>query len=387
MICYYYFPRRTFETDFKGLVAKVVGNINSLPLNVSSKLKRGQKKDFNSTKLDPPARQMLKNVSTWIAKESKEASRIQVDKEYYPLHQSKASRDISYDGGWELKDDVLWSHTRAALYRLLAKVTQGVGIHIADGYEVVKSLSTEEVIAVLELERQTLSEQIDTQFQQMALSYAQSESEERIFVEASTAGEAAWDTHCITAAEKEFIAHLEQVRFKKDKPRGAYQNLFASPEMQAKRVITNESYSCQVCNGGDTTEQNSIVFCSRCSVTVHQKCYGIVEIPNNEWICHLCSEFKEYGRYMKCCLCTRRGGVMCPTTSPASSDFLKKHNQHFREKATRRGKATAAEEGPCPAIPCGPMEVDTERYQEFYEQLHYNYFKEPHEYTSTSVLT
>ena len=36
-----------------------------------------------------------------------------------------------------------------------------------------------------------------------------------------------------------------------------------------------DDYVCQVCSEGDTADGNLIVFCSRCSITVHQKCYGL----------------------------------------------------------------------------------------------------------------
>lgn len=76
---------------------------------------------------------------------------------------------------------------------------------------------------------------------------------------------------------------------------------------------------------------------------------------------------------------------MGPTSSSVSCDFLKKNNQTFKEKA-RRGKPTVVEELGS-AVESNPMEVDVERYQEFYEKLFYNYFKEPHEYPSKSLLT
>ena len=38
---------------------------------------------------------------------------------------------------------------------------------------------------------------------------------------------------------------------------------------------------CAVCGGGDSdkTAENEIVFCERCDVAVHQKCYAIDVIP------------------------------------------------------------------------------------------------------------
>lgn len=38
---------------------------------------------------------------------------------------------------------------------------------------------------------------------------------------------------------------------------------------------------CAVCGGGDSNKEagDEIVFCERCDVAVHQKCYGVDVIP------------------------------------------------------------------------------------------------------------
>lgn len=46
---------------------------------------------------------------------------------------------------------------------------------------------------------------------------------------------------------------------------------------------------CHVCDRADEpTPGNLIVFCDRCNVAVHQKCYGIARIPDGEWYCDRC---------------------------------------------------------------------------------------------------
>lgn len=39
---------------------------------------------------------------------------------------------------------------------------------------------------------------------------------------------------------------------------------------------------CAICGGGDSDKDdaNEIVFCERCDVAVHQKCYGVDVIPS-----------------------------------------------------------------------------------------------------------
>ena len=48
---------------------------------------------------------------------------------------------------------------------------------------------------------------------------------------------------------------------------------------------------CVICQVGDYEENNLIVFCDRCSVAVHQRCYGIERLPEGEWVCLNCAVF------------------------------------------------------------------------------------------------
>lgn len=45
---------------------------------------------------------------------------------------------------------------------------------------------------------------------------------------------------------------------------------------------------CAVCGGGVSEAPNQIVFCERCDVAVHQQCYGLGELPSEEWLCEPC---------------------------------------------------------------------------------------------------
>ncbi|CAD8138294.1 unnamed protein product [Paramecium pentaurelia] len=75
---------------------------------------------------------------------------------------------------------------------------------------------------------------------------------------------------------------------------------------------------CQVCNDGDYTDDNLIVFCSKCNISVHQKCYLIEVIPNEDWICDVCQTFGPNGQYLRCALCPKLGGAMKATSIDAS---------------------------------------------------------------------
>ena len=50
---------------------------------------------------------------------------------------------------------------------------------------------------------------------------------------------------------------------------------------------------CDICNDGEVTVDNQIIFCESCNVAVHQKCYGIAKVPSGDYFCHACRFFKR----------------------------------------------------------------------------------------------
>uniref|UniRef100_K3WLS9 PHD-type domain-containing protein n=1 Tax=Globisporangium ultimum (strain ATCC 200006 / CBS 805.95 / DAOM BR144) TaxID=431595 RepID=K3WLS9_GLOUD len=70
--------------------------------------------------------------------------------------------------------------------------------------------------------------------------------------------------------------------------------------------------TCVVCFDGQSPETNPIVFCDRCDLAVHQGCYGIVKLPNNEFYCDRCSiedDGEDPGSSVFCQLCSLRDGA------------------------------------------------------------------------------
>ncbi|RLN78108.1 hypothetical protein BBJ28_00010516 [Nothophytophthora sp. Chile5] len=51
--------------------------------------------------------------------------------------------------------------------------------------------------------------------------------------------------------------------------------------------------TCVVCFDGQSPETNPIVFCDRCELAVHQRCYGIAKVPSSEFICDRCRVERE----------------------------------------------------------------------------------------------
>ena len=66
-----------------------------------------------------------------------------------------------------------------------------------------------------------------------------------------------------------------------------------------------------MCNDGDYEDNDLIVYCALCQLTVHQNCYGIINIPEDDWICNLCSVYSEKEKdNINCLLCSVQGGAM-----------------------------------------------------------------------------
>jgi len=48
---------------------------------------------------------------------------------------------------------------------------------------------------------------------------------------------------------------------------------------------------CSICNDGDVTPDNQILFCEACNVAVHQMCYGVEKIPDGDYYCIACRHY------------------------------------------------------------------------------------------------
>lgn len=69
--------------------------------------------------------------------------------------------------------------------------------------------------------------------------------------------------------------------------------------------------ACAVCGGGESDNSNAIVFCDGCDVAVHQECYGIVFIPEGQWLCRRCLVSKN--RKVNCLFCPSHTGAFKQT--------------------------------------------------------------------------
>jgi len=71
---------------------------------------------------------------------------------------------------------------------------------------------------------------------------------------------------------------------------------------------------CCVCEEGDGSEDNPIVFCDSCNMSVHKECYGsplVNKIPDDSWVCERC---RWQAQDHSCAMCPVRSGAMKRTT-------------------------------------------------------------------------
>ena len=70
---------------------------------------------------------------------------------------------------------------------------------------------------------------------------------------------------------------------------------------------------CCVCDSDVDYDDDQLVACSACSMTVHQRCYGITQLPDAEqvWLCDPCKFPAPEGKpAAQCCLCPVTGGAL-----------------------------------------------------------------------------
>ncbi|KAL6758055.1 PHD-zinc-finger like domain-containing protein [Haematococcus lacustris] len=72
---------------------------------------------------------------------------------------------------------------------------------------------------------------------------------------------------------------------------------------------------CCVCDSDVDYDCDQLVSCDGCGITVHQSCYGIVDLPGHDdmWLCRACEHKEKTGSVAQCCLCPIAGGALKPT--------------------------------------------------------------------------
>lgn len=292
------------------------------------------------------------------------------------------------------------------------------------------SLSLDSIIKLSKIRHREVSEDIKKSVVKAKDCFQKCQIEESYFLKAVDLDEPTCDIHCVFESEKIFLNLVEMEkcrnrtksssRMTKENTKSSFQSSLRGLTSKPRRgnsnnfkildgdEIPNELYVCQICNGGDYQDDNMIVFCSRCSVTVHQKCYGVKILPETEWICDLCLNYKEQGKYMKCLFCPRRGGAMKPTiydynnplVCQLNPSFIRQKSSSLKRKKTRvknrvrkkrdnvyKNKKT--NDVNSNSNTCEEMDLrkfTKKRNEEFEKNLYYNYFRQPDEYSEKELL-
>lgn len=79
-------------------------------------------------------------------------------------------------------------------------------------------------------------------------------------------------------------------------------------QWQAERAEADLEAVCAICDDEESPPRNPIVFCDRCNLATHQRCYGITELPDGDWFCDACAA-GESPNNLQCAVCPRTGGA------------------------------------------------------------------------------
>jgi hypothetical protein len=119
----------------------------------------------------------------------------------------------------------------------------------------------------------------------------------------------------------ETLNHFKEYIIKKYLDSAESNSKIFSSRIEEENNCNPDDIVCLVCNNGDYEDDDLIVYCSTCQMTVHQRCYGIVEIPQEDWICETCLAFGEKSKEIECILCPVTGGALKPCSIKKNSSF------------------------------------------------------------------
>ena len=129
----------------------------------------------------------------------------------------------------------------------------------------------------------------------------------------------------LTRAQKH---HTEYLSTESKASRIESENLLTSfAKSEAERVLIASQQQaqleadmdavCCICQDGDVTHDNQILFCEGCNVAFHQRCYLVDTVPADDYFCRACVHFgrdKDQRTHrtplpIHCDLCPRKGGA------------------------------------------------------------------------------
>ena len=197
--------------------------------------------------------------------------------------------------------------------------------------QAVQSLSIDSMIKVLEMKAADLQADNRLALQRLATT-ANRHCNESIGCRRLNSSDVDRDLAESSQLEDDFMEYVEY------RQKGANRRLICSVNGGSRNI---EDQPCQACGDEDYSDDNLIVYCARCNVCVHRRCYGLKDVPDGNWVCELCLQFGPAGRFMRCAFCQRVGGCMLPTNLDSTDCRLEAVNSdYFRFMLDRKSEQT-----------------------------------------------
>ena len=97
-----------------------------------------------------------------------------------------------------------------------------------------------------------------------------------------------------------------------------------------------------VCGYDDYEENNKIIYCESCDISLHQNCYGLSfmssqDISFMDFVCWPCKVFghREFAMGLKCSICNQIGGALLPSNLLVKQLEQLKAQNFYEEKQIR----------------------------------------------------
>jgi hypothetical protein len=292
------------------------------------------------------------------------------------LNDKKLEKRLGKHGlQYSFREDVALVQNRALALSILSPEAKSLSLE--DQLVQSKKHSLPSMIAALERRLEDQIRTTDEDIHNLGSKMLKELNEELLYEGTYNPNALMKDLQCRFQAETQFLDCMEYKQ-----QNAVTHNIINSQERmkdkytfpEKERPKKEDDYVCQICNDGDYTESNKIVFCERCNISFHQRCYGITNLPEGSWICDLCKYYGPEGRFVRCALCSRRGGCLRRTNIEARSEFWKTRNPIYYEAMMQK----PSDESEPPRLykdgqdTLDNVEINSQNFADF---LYYDYYE------------